>query len=632
MRRLILVLSLLLACGSYRNVLAYSDAGYPYTVTSGCMKTCQKDDNPALGFCKNNCTSYVAYILNKQYGVPFKNGYGGTRWGNGGNWDNAASKVFGDNVVDKNPIPGDVAYWDNINNILCDKVFCGHVAFVEKVYYDNTGDVTGIDVTEYNYTNSCKFDERAGNDRLNVEDVDYPDGFIHILAYNEGVTSLHYLDCYEMYSLCDFQTKQEWEWILSRVAGYRCKNCIGQYMATADDFYDAFAMGGGNTGNGGGADSPNLQVRKFEIRDSFGNLLSEQNSFMQIGQTYEINVWPVSKKSDCKNGIKKGKDTVETDVFYKIALDDSDGDWKFLGRTYTRAITLVKDKSHKETLHFAIPEEAAGYRIYFKAKVDSTGEVKETDEGDNWSDNEWYPVQSSCDLVISSAGLTKGRTSLNESEYYGFEMYVRNEGTTPCPIGFRSAYYHKKPGATSWDKVADDGSDAKELMPDHDQYEVTLKEPFIADTPGTHEGMVCADYLDTNPETDKNNNCTSFAFEVKFARPDFIVSSLGFKEGTVIKKGSRVHPYCVIKNIGNATPTKGIRSAYYIDGDKRADDGTDANQLAPGQEQREEVIKNNIKLGDKGDRTLTCCADFEKSVVELNENNNCSSISFTVAK
>lgn len=620
----------------------------------------------------------------------------------------------------------------------------GHVAWVEKVYFDSNGNATDVDITEYNY-DECSFSSRkipANN----------PDGFIHTLAYNEGVTSLHYLDCYEMGNLCSNQTHQEWEWILSRVAGYRCQNCSGDFMAQADTFYDAFAMGGG----GGGTTSPslpNLQNQEFNVHDSVGNLLVESKSFVNIGQTYELHNWPVSRDFDCVNGIESGDDTIKTDTFYKIVLSEDEGSWNFLGRNYTQCANLVKDDFKKEILSFTVPPEAIGKRVYFRSKVDYTGEVKESNEHDNWSDIEWYPVPGSCDLTASYTRLTGGRTSIFEGEQYAFETSIKNTGPNPCPIDTRNAYYEKKPGSSTWTYVTDDSTSAHDLVPNQENYEVMLSDLPIADTPGIHEVMVCADYLSSNQETNESNNCITSTFEVKMYRPDLatssvglthnytslvqgdrfglsmvvknqgnapatvdtrsayyllppgystwiyqtddlttasqmcvgcsktewnttdpytasiagwwqglacadrwnwqteldevnncksfsfyvapagpdlIVSAIGNREGSSVRSGTYIHPWCTVKNVGNKTPTADSRLAYYIDGVYRTDDYVGVSQVNPGQEKWEEVQSSIIKLGNRGNRTYTCCADYQGKVLELNESNNCASMNITV--
>ncbi len=124
----------------------------------------------------------------------------------------------------------------------------------------------------------------------------------------------------------------------------------------------------------------------------------------------------------------------------------------------------------------------------------------------------------------------------------------------------------------------------------------------------------------------------SYSYQINLqspsSHPDLIVTAVWLKEGSTIKKGSVVHPYCTVKNIGTAA-SGAFRIAYYINADQyRDDDGVDP--LCAGCSATEYVSNNNIKLGDAGNRTLRCCADYKGEVSESNESNNCSTISFVV--
>jgi murein DD-endopeptidase MepM/ murein hydrolase activator NlpD len=143
--------------------------------------------------------------------------------------------------------------------------------------------------------------------------------------------------------------------------------------------------------------------------------------------------------------------------------------------------------------------------------------------------------------------------------------------------------------------------------------------PPSADTPATPPVTTPADPPETPPVVIPNTNA-----------PDFTVSSLGLKEGNSVGYGSVIHPFCVIRNIGNITPSAGIRSAYYIDDVYRMDDGSDAGQLTPGRDQPEEVLNDSLYADAVGTRTLKCCVDYQGSVSESNEDNNCSTITFEV--
>lgn len=385
---------------------------------------------------------------------------------------------------------------------------------------------------------------------------------------------------------------------------------------------------------------PNLRIWSIGIF-SDGHELDEQSSFLKVDTTCEIRVYPVAEEEDCEKGTDQDIQNVETDIYYKISREDSDGEWRFLRRVYTRPSTLTEDNPHRETAYFTVPPEAKNRRVYFRAKVDSTKEIHETNEDDNWSywQKEWYPVSGDVDLVVAVAQLVGQKTSVNLGSTYRLEMAVENVGLDAPMIGFRSAYYLQKPGATAFTRVADDGSNSDELVPPGRwQWEATPTEGYVADKIGTHNVTICADYQASVPELDESNNCSSFSFEVLPVGPDFVVAdqyikvgSTTYRAGSTIKKSSYVHPYCVVKNIGNSGTHPGFRLAYYINANKYRDsDGVDPNQVGVGVSHTEYVSSDSIRLGDTGTRTYRCCADYQGAVPELNETNNCSTMTFYV--
>ncbi|MHB1459313.1 MAG: choice-of-anchor X domain-containing protein [Armatimonadota bacterium] len=83
------------------------------------------------------------------------------------------------------------------------------------------------------------------------------------------------------------------------------------------------------------------------------------------------------KGGDTKDWIESGKDTVETDFYVKIGK----GGWNRIGREYTRITNLPKGATHTETLVYAIPD-TGGDRVSFRVRIDATGEVLESEEGE----------------------------------------------------------------------------------------------------------------------------------------------------------------------------------------------------------------------------------------------------------
>jgi surface antigen len=109
---------------------------YPYATSA-------VDQVDPWNFLTRECTSFVAWRLNHDAGVAFTNSYGGTTWGNAGNWANAARTVGVS--VNTTPSVGSVAQFpagvDGAGSL-------GHVAWVLSV---GSGTVT---VEDYNYADA----------------------------------------------------------------------------------------------------------------------------------------------------------------------------------------------------------------------------------------------------------------------------------------------------------------------------------------------------------------------------------------------------------------------------------------------------------------------------------------------
>ncbi|KAH6848161.1 CHAP domain-containing protein [Chaetomium sp. MPI-CAGE-AT-0009] len=94
---------------------------------------------------KCQCTSFVAWRVNKRLGIKFHNQYKGTNWGNANTWDDAAKRTGV--TVNNTPKPGCVAQ-SNAGNY-------GHVAWVTAV---NGNQVT---IEEYNWAKREGYGKRT---------------------------------------------------------------------------------------------------------------------------------------------------------------------------------------------------------------------------------------------------------------------------------------------------------------------------------------------------------------------------------------------------------------------------------------------------------------------------------------
>ena len=95
----------------------------------------QKHHNQLTPAPQTECTSFVAWRINKRLGVKFTNQYKGTNWGNANTWDDAAKRTGV--TVNSTPVPGAVAQ-SNAGGY-------GHVAWVTAV----SG--SSVTIEEYNY-------------------------------------------------------------------------------------------------------------------------------------------------------------------------------------------------------------------------------------------------------------------------------------------------------------------------------------------------------------------------------------------------------------------------------------------------------------------------------------------------
>ncbi len=374
---------------------------------------------------------------------------------------------------------------------------------------------------------------------------------------------------------------------------------------------------------------PDLQIQKKEVFDE-DYLLTEERSYLETGKTYQLHLWPISQKENCRKGIKKGKDTVETDTFYKI----EDEGWKFVGRSYTQCEHLVEDDSKKEVLSFTVPEEATGKKICFKSKVDSTGEVRETDEHNNWSDKECYLADAGVhypDHITTNFSLTQNRTSLSLGDRFGLKVVLSNLGNAPATKDVRLKYSLMFPNTETWVYQTDDKVTRDQLCAGCSKDEETKDDPFEANQTGIWQALVCTGYEER--ELLYDNNCAWFYFEVTAGPekgPDYIATDASLTgRRTVLKLGDRFGIRGVSTNKGNENSKEDTRLGYYLmrpgGGEYKLQDSdkVTANQMCVNCS-HEELTQNDPFVADAiGVWQVLVCASYEYKAKELNYENNC---------
>lgn len=107
------------------------------------------------GFYQRECTSYACWKVRQAHGIDFNNSYrlsNGNRWGDAGNWDNAARKIR--LRVDNIPVRGCIAYCDPYTH---GSGKYGHVAYVYLVSGNK------VYVQDYNWGGTHKYGDRMLN-------------------------------------------------------------------------------------------------------------------------------------------------------------------------------------------------------------------------------------------------------------------------------------------------------------------------------------------------------------------------------------------------------------------------------------------------------------------------------------
>ncbi len=164
------------------------------------------------GYYYRNCTSYVAWRIEREFGINVSG------WGNATTWDDSAKGKF---VVDKVPEPGDIAVWDSVY----ENDPYGHVAFVESV---NTKD-SSVNVSEYNY---------ASKGGPGVRNNVHAHHYIDVNGTGVGVNGTPFEAGVNSYSSIDESTEiTDDNWVYTKVGGSAWPIKPKNQWTTADSQY-----------------------------------------------------------------------------------------------------------------------------------------------------------------------------------------------------------------------------------------------------------------------------------------------------------------------------------------------------------------------------------------------------------
>jgi len=140
-------------------------------------------------------------------------------------------------------------------------------------------------------------------------------------------------------------------------------------------------------------------------------------------------------------------------------------------------------------------------------------------------------------------------------------------------------------------------------------------------TPGNHTLKVCADIFNNVDESDESDNCKTEDFVISTGDPDLITQNLQIIGNHVV--GQALTLKAIVGNNGDVTANSS-KTRFFIDNSSIGDNNT--GSLAVNSTE----IEQKNWTATVGSHTLKVCADILDEVDESDENNNCSTQSFTI--
>lgn len=232
---------------------------------------------------------------------------------------------------------------------------------------------------------------------------------------------------------------------------------------------------------------------------------------------------------------------------YKEDSHSGDDAWQRVDSTTTHCSNLNPGNTHTEMKNTVIGEwisEPGIYNIVYcidhpQDDHNNGGDYPEKHESNNCSTEAVFEVTSNAyenaqdiNLTISSLQiLTANPVPSNGQMRLG--MSIRNIGTETPISGIRSNYLICDGAGNNCAQVADDGTEAGELIPNRDQWEETLSSFTAPSASGKYIAKACADYQGAVAETNEGDNCRDLTFHVYASGPNLIISGVGIKQNPV---------------------------------------------------------------------------------------------------
>lgn len=270
---------------------------------------------------------------------------------------------------------------------------------------------------------------------------------------------------------------------------------------------------------------------------------------------------------------------------YKEDPHSGDGAWRRLDSTNTHCSNLEPGETHTETKNTVIAEwidEPGIYNIvyYIDHPYDdhnNGGDYPEKYESNNGSTEAVFEVTGNDYENFPDVNFTAHSFQFTQAPRYAgdfarFGVYVENNGSVSSPMGIRSSYSVECPG-TGRMYLADDGTDADDLTPGKLNWEETLSAVLMPNVVGNCTAHFTVNYQRSVPETNVDDNETSFSFSLE-PRPQSKLVIVKFSDDhgcCTTNLGKDIKPRIWVKNDGPVAPAENTVVQYSI-----------ANSLATG--------------------------------------------------
>lgn len=498
-----------------------------YELLKGVVGTCPDVINKtdARGFAACNCTSYVAYRLNLNR-VNFSNWYGQVdKWSDAHFWDDTDRAGKAGIRVDLYPAVGSVAHW----NAGSGASSSGHVAYVYKINVHGNGDLSSIEVAEYNYKTKGAYGIRT----LTPSTSEYPHNFLHFEEKIDGE---------KPNATCVTNARNlpggygPFCWIHSQYSA-ACEHAVKWYYfdQQANNFYTLSSLSCPESGGKGSGyvtyigDQPSQYTVGDNLEPSGQSPVSESshsgklpNLTMREVSLLDANKNPVSSLRVNKNGYchmniknygqKKAGGTFENRCWISKGKNfDGKDKAEDLGKEDMGDLDDGRSRSSDEDFNGV--EWPGTYNLV--GCTDASKKVTESNEKDNCNTGDSgvikeyvFEVVSSPNLATTAIKLTKDTNTLQLNETFGIASTTTNLGEN-----FGSEYVYI--GYYVDDALIGKNQIRRENMKGGVSKIEEISLPGGISTTGNHEIKACADYDNTITEPNESDNCMTLSIVVE---------------------------------------------------------------------------------------------------------------------